>query len=161
VSRALKTAPTAVLTGARISPLHEFAATLALSYDLTVPAYAQHTGNLFLFRPCVLGHMGSSILEGKPRKQPLVFPYAASESDMLEISLPAEYPLDEAPKDVSYSYPFAEYKSETKASGHELHYSRTYERKDVRIPLEKLEDLKKLYSDITDDERGYAILRVP
>ena len=134
---------------------------MSLSYDLTVPAYAQHTGNLFLFRPCVLGHIGSSILEGKPRKQPLVFPYAASESDMLEISLPAEYPIDEVPKDVSYNYPFADYKSETKTSGHELHYSRTYERKDVRVPLEKLSDLKELYSDITDDERGYAILRVP
>jgi len=151
----------AVLTGARISPLREFTATLTLSYDLTVPAYAQHTGNLFLFRPCVSGREGSSILEGKPRKLPLVFPYAASESDMVDISLPAEYRIDEVPKDVSYTYPFADYKSATKTSGHELHYSRTYERKDVRIPLEKLSDLKKLYSDIRDDERGYAILRVP
>jgi transglutaminase-like putative cysteine protease len=151
----------AVLTGARTSPLHESAAIMTLSYDVTVPAYAQHTGNLFLFRRCVLGHKSSSILEGNPRKQPLVFPYAESESDMLEIALPAEYPIDEAPKDVSYSYPFADYKSETKTFGHELRYSRTYERRDVRIPLEKLGDLKHLYSDITDDERGYAILRVP
>ncbi len=89
----------AVLTGARISPLREFAATMSVSYDLTVPAYAQHTGGLFLFRPCVFGHIGSSILEGKPRKQPLVFPYAAAESDMLTISLPAEYPIDEVPKE--------------------------------------------------------------
>jgi transglutaminase-like putative cysteine protease len=151
----------AVLTGARTSPLHESAGIMTLSYDVTVPAYAQHTGNLFLFRRCVLGHKSSSILEGNPRKQPLVFPYAESESDMLEIALPAEYPIDEAPKDVSYSYPFADYKSETKTFGHELRYSRTYERRDVRIPLEKLGDLKHLYSDITDDERGYAILRVP
>jgi len=151
----------AVLTGARVSPLREYSATMTLSYDLTVPAYAQHTGNLFLFRPCVLGHKGSSILSGKPRKQPLVFPYAASETDMLEISLPAEYPIDEVPKDVSYNLPFADYKSEIKASGHELHYSRTYERKDVRIPIEKLGDMSELYSNIADDERGYAILRVP
>ena len=151
----------AVLTGARVSFLREFTATLTLSYDLTVPAYAQHTGNLFLFRPCVLGRDGSSVLQGKPRKLPLVFPYATSESDMVDIALPAEYPIDEVPKEVSYNYPFADYKSETKTSGHELHCSRTYERKDVRIPLEKLGDLKKLYSDITDDERGYAILRVP
>lgn len=151
----------AVLTGARISLLREFTATLTLSYDLTVPAYAQRTGNLFLFRPCVLGRAGSSVLQGKPRKLPLVFPYTTSESDMVDIALPAEYPIDEVPKEVRYKYPFADYKSETKTSGHELHYSRTYERKDVRIPLEKLDDLKKLYSDITDDERGYAILRVP
>jgi hypothetical protein len=134
---------------------------MTVSYDVTVPAYAQHTGNLFLFRPCVLGHKGSSILEGKPRQQPLVFPYAASERDVVEISLPAEYSIDEAPKDATYSFPFADYKTETKISAHELHYSRTYERKEVRIPIEKIEDLKKLYSDIADDERAYAILQVP
>jgi Transglutaminase-like superfamily len=151
----------AVLTGARISSLQDSAARMTLSYDLTVPAYAQHTGSLFVFQPCVLGHHGSTILEGKPRKQPLVFLHAASENDMVEISLPAEYPIEEVPNSVSYNYPFADYKTETKVVGHELHYSRTYERRDVRIPLEKLEDLKKLYSDIADDERGYAILRVP
>ena len=81
----------AVLTGAHVGGLHDSAAAMTVSYDVTVPAYAQHTGNLFLFRPCVLGHKGSSILEGKPRQQPLVFPYAASERDVVEISLPAEY----------------------------------------------------------------------
>jgi transglutaminase-like putative cysteine protease len=151
----------AVLTGARVGGLHDSAAAMTVSYDVTVPAYAQHTGNLFLFRPCVLGHKGSSILEGKPRQQPLVFSYAASERDVVEISLPAEYSIDEAPKDATYSFPFADYKSDTKISAHELHYSRTYERKEVRIPIEMLKDLKKLYSDIADDERAYAILQVP
>jgi hypothetical protein len=90
-----------------------------------------------------------------------VFSYAASERDVVEISLPAEYSIDEAPKDATYSFPFADYKSDTKISAHELHYSRTYERKEVRIPIEMLKDLKKLYSDIADDERAYAILQVP
>lgn len=65
------------------------------------------------------------------------------------------------PKSVKYEYLFAMYRSENKATLHELNYVRTYERKDVRIPLDKLNDLQKLYADIADDERGYAILRVP
>lgn len=151
----------AVLTGARISALHDSGPSMNVSYDMTVPAYAQHTGNLFLLRSCVLGHKGSSLLEGKPRKQPIVFPNAVSESDVLEISLPVEYSIDEVPRTVKYEYPFATYNSETTASDHELKYTRTYERNDIRIPMEKIGDLKKLYSDIADDERAYAILRVP
>jgi hypothetical protein len=151
----------AVLTGARISNLHDSGPAMTVSYDMTVPAYAQHTGNLFLFRSCALGHKGSTVLEGKARKQPVVFPSAISESDVVEISLPADYAIDEAPRGVKFEYPFATYKSETTASGHAIQYSRTYELKEIRIPLEKIGDLKKLYSDIADDERGYAILRVP
>jgi hypothetical protein len=151
----------AVLTGARISDLHDSGPAMTVSYDMTVPAYAQHAGNLFLFRSCTLGHKGSSMLEGKPRKQAVVFPNAISESDMVEISLPADYTIDELPKAVKFEYPFATYKSDTTASGHAIQYSRTYELKEIRIPLEKIGDLKRLYSDIADDERGYAILRVP
>ena len=151
----------AVLTGARISGLHDFGPSMTVTYDIIVPAYAQHTGNLFLFRSCLLGHKGGSLLEVKPRKQPIVFPNATSESDVLEVSLPAESSIDEVPEIVKYEFPFANYKSETTVSDHKLKYSRTYELKDIRIPLGKIEDLKKLYSGIADDERGYAILRLP
>jgi hypothetical protein len=151
----------AVLTGARISDLHDFGPAMTVSYDMKVPAYAQHTGNLFLFRSCALGHKGSSVLEGKPRKQPIVFPNAISETDVVDISLPADYTIDEVPRTVKYEYPFATYKSETTASGRVIQYRRTYELKEIRVPLDKIGDLKKLYSDIADDERGYAILRVP
>jgi hypothetical protein len=149
----------AVLTGASTSTLNKFEAAMTVKYELVAPAYAQRAGDLFLFRSCVLGRKGSSILEGKPRKQPLVFSYASSESDKVDISLPDGYGIDEIPKSVKYDYPFAAYRSETKVSSHELNYVRTYERKEVRIPVDKLNDMKKLYTDIADDERGYAVLR--
>jgi hypothetical protein len=149
----------AVLTGARIVGLRDSGPMMTVSYDMTVPEYAQHAGNLFLFRHCVLGHKGSSLLEGKPRKQSITFPNARSESDVLEISLPADYSIDELPKSVNYEFPFATYRSETATTGHDFHYTRTYEVKDIRIPLGKIDDLKKLYSDIADDERGYIVLR--
>ena len=77
---------------------------------------------------------------------------------MLEISLPPEYPIDELPKNVSSEYPFATYKSEITASGQQVQYSRTFELKEVRIPLDKMDDLKKFYSAIDADERSYVIL---
>jgi hypothetical protein len=42
-----------------------------------------------------------------------------------------------------------------------LHDTRTYELKDVRVPVERLEDLNKLFREIADDERAYTILKLP
>jgi hypothetical protein len=63
----------AVLTAAQISKLHEFEASMTVTYELIVPGYTQRSGNLLLFRSCVLGHKGSNVLDAKPRKQPLLW----------------------------------------------------------------------------------------
>jgi len=100
-------------------------------------------------------------MEGKPRMQPVVFSHALSESDVVDISFPAEYAMDELPKAVHFEHAFATYKSETQSGEHALHYIRTYELTDVRVPVEKLEDLKKFFRDVADDEYAYSILKVP
>jgi hypothetical protein len=81
------------------------------------------------------------------------------ESDVFNISFPDEYAIDELPQHVNYKYPFATYKSEARAAEHVLHYARTYELKDIRVPLEQLDDLKTLFRQIADDERAYTILK--
>lgn len=43
--------------------------------------------------------------------------------------------------------------------GNVLKYSRTYEVKDVHVPTEKLEDLKKFYRQVAADERASAVLK--
>ena len=151
----------AVLTRASISGLKDSTGSLYIKYDLTARAYAQQAGELFLFRSCALGRKSSDLLEGTARKQPVVFSHAASESDVFDISFPAEYAIDELPQPVKYEYPFATYKSELRASEHVLHYTRTYELRDVRVPVERMEDLKALFRQIADDERAYAILNSP
>jgi Domain of Unknown Function with PDB structure (DUF3857)/Transglutaminase-like superfamily len=151
----------AVLSGAAASDLKDFSGPLTLRYDFTAGAYAQHAGELFLFRPCALGRKGRDVLEGKPRKEPVVFSYATSESDVIDISLPAEYVIDEIPQTVKNDYPFGAYKSETHGTEHLLHYTRTYELKDVRVQVERLEDLKAFFREIADDERAHTILKLP
>ena len=149
----------AVLTHASLSGLEDFGGALAIEYGLMANAYAQHSGQLFLFRPCVLGRKSSDLLEGKARTQAVVFSDVTSESDVFDVSFPAEYTIDELPEPVRYEYRFATYKSELRAAEHALHYGRTYERKELRVPLEGVADLKTLYRRIADDERAYAILK--
>lgn len=151
----------AILTSATVSDLKELSPTFSLKYDFTVRAYAEHAGNLFLFRSCALGRKGRTLLEGTPRKQPVEFSHTASEGDVVDISFPTGYVLEEMPEAVEYEYPFATYKSEIRVAQHVLHYSRSYELKDVLVPVERMDDLKKFFREIFDDEHAYTIMKVP
>lgn len=149
----------AVLTGARISSLKDFNGSFGVSYDFTANAYAQRASNLFLFRTCVLGHKSRSVLEGKARIQPMVFSNTVLESDIVDISLPEDFSMDEVPQNVSYDYPFGAYKSEITVTEHNLRYARDYEIRDVRVPSASLEALKSFFRKIADDEQSYVIMK--
>jgi hypothetical protein len=57
-------------------------------------------------------------------------------------------------------YSFASYHSKTQVNGNVLHYTRTYEIKELSVPLEKVDDLKTLYRIIASDGRNNAVLTV-
>ncbi|HXM36714.1 MAG TPA: hypothetical protein VN920_16075, partial [Pyrinomonadaceae bacterium] len=72
---------------------------------------------------------------------------------------PPGYELDELPSPVDADYSFASYHSKTEVSGNVLKYTRTYEVKELSIPLAKMEELKKLNRIIAGDERTAAVLK--
>ena len=151
----------ASLTSAGVSDLNDNSDTISLKYEVSAPGYAQRLGSLFLFRSCALGRKASDLLETKPRKQPIEFAHAASESDTVTISLPSEYVIEEKPEPVKYDYGFASYKNDTTIAEHMIQCTRTYEVSDVRIPPERLPDLKRLYREIAADEGAYTVLKKP
>src|SRR2546430_7627391 len=76
-----------------------------------------------------------------------------------EIALPAGYEVDDLPPPVNADYSFASYHSKTEVNGNTLKYTRTFEVKELSVPLSKVEDLKKLYRIIASDERNTAVLK--
>jgi hypothetical protein len=60
---------------------------------------------------------------------------------------------------VDADYGFASYHSKTEVNGNTLKYTRTFEVKELSVPLGKVEDLKKLYRIIAGDERNTAVLK--
>jgi hypothetical protein len=81
------------------------------------------------------------------------------DADSFEITLPAGYVVDELPPSVNSEYSFASYHSKTEMDGNVLRYTRTFEIKELSVPVEKLDDLKKLYRAIANDERNIAMLK--
>lgn len=130
------------------------------NYSVVAQNYAKPAGNLLLVRPRFIGNKSSDLLETKePRKYPVEFEGPSRDTDIFEITLPAGYEVDDLPPPVNADYSFASYHSKTEVSGNTLKYTRTFEVKELSVPVSKVEDLKKLYRIIAGDERNTAVLR--
>lgn len=148
------------LNKASIGDLNLHERPLQYIYSLTADTYAKSAGDLVLLRPRIIGSKSSDLLEKKePRKYPVEFEGPRKDADSFEITLPAGYAVDELPPPVNSDYSFASYHSKTEMDGNVLRYTRTFEIKEVSVPVEKLQELKKLYRTIASDERNTAVLK--
>jgi hypothetical protein len=148
------------ITKATILNLNQTDQPFGYAYSFVAENYAKTAGNLLLVRPRVVGSRTSDILETKePRKFPVEMPGPERDVDTFEITLPVGYEVDDLPPPVNVDYSFASYHSKTEVNGNTLKYTRTFEVKELSVPLNKVEDLKKLYRVIAGDERNTAVLR--
>jgi len=152
--------PAFQITKASLVNLNQTDQPFGYQYSLTAQNYAKTAGNLLLVRPRVVGSNSSDLLETKePRKYPVEFDGPWKNSDTIEIAIPAGYEVDDLPPPVNADFSFASYHSKTEANGNSLKYTRTFELKELSVPVSKVEDLKKLYRIIAGDERNTAVLK--
>jgi len=129
-------------------------------YSFQVENYAKNAGNLLLVRPRVLGSKTRSLLETKEaRKFPIEFEGPVHDSDAFEIVLPPGYEVDDVPPPVDADFGFASYHSKTEVKGNVIGYTRSFEVKELSVPVSRAEELKKLYRIIASDERNTAVLK--
>jgi hypothetical protein len=148
------------ITKATVLNLNQTDQPFGYQYSLVAENYAKTAGNLLLVRPRVLGSKSSDILETKePRQFAVELPGPERDTDTFEIAIPAGYEVDDLPPPVSADYSFASYHSKTEVNGNTLKYTRTFEVKELSVPVSKAEDLKKLYRIIAGDERNTAVLK--
>jgi hypothetical protein len=102
----------------------------------------------------------SGILETKePRKYPVEFQGPQRDTDTFEIKIPAGYVVDDLPLPTDVDYSFGSYHSKIEAAGGTIRYTRTFEIKELSVPVSKADDLKKFYRIIASDERNTAVLK--
>jgi hypothetical protein len=148
------------VTNATITSLQDTRKPFEMNYSIAVQRYAKPAGELLLVRPRLIGVRGSGFLETKePRQLPVVFDGPRKDTDTFEITMPPGYEVDDLPAPVDLDYSFASYHSKTEAAGNKLKYTRTLEIKELSVPMEKMEDLKRFYRVIASDERNTAVLK--
>jgi hypothetical protein len=148
------------LTQATMGNLQDTSQPFLLDYSVIVQRYAKPAGDLLLVRPRLIGNKGSGLLETKePRELPVIFDGPRKDNDTFEITMPAGYEVDDLPPPVDVDYSFASYHSKTEASGDKLKYTRTFEIKELSVPMSKMDELRKFYRVIAGDERNTAVLK--
>jgi hypothetical protein len=130
------------------------------NYSFQSPNYAKTAGDLILVRPRVIGSKGLGFLETKePRKFPIELEEPARDTDTFEITIPAGYVVDDLPPAVDADYGFASYHSKTVVNGNIVDYTRTFEVKELTVPVNKAEELRKFFRIIAGDERNTVVLK--
>jgi hypothetical protein len=148
----------AQIESASLTNLDIPSADFGITYKFAAPGFAKPAGQLLLVRPRVLGRK-SAKPPAKDRKYPVEFEATALEKDTFEIGLPEGYRVDELPPPVSIEYPFAIYTSRTVSAAGSIRYERAYELKQIRVPVDRLEDLAELYRRIAADEHASVVLK--
>ncbi len=148
------------ITNATVANLKQTELPFQYKYTFTAPNYAKSAGNLLLVRPHVIGQAGTDLLEKKePRKFPVEFEGPEKDESTYEIALPAGYEVDDLPAAADADYSFGSYHSKIVTEGNVLKYTRTYEIKQLSVPVSQAEELKKFFRIIGNDERGTAVLK--
>ena len=148
------------ITNATVANLKQTELPFQYKYTFTAPNYAKSAGNLLLVRPHVIGQAGTDLLEKKePRKFPVEFEGPEKDESTYEIALPAGYEVDDLPAAADADYSFGSYHSKIVTEGNVLKYMRTYEIKQLSVPVSQAEELKKFFRIIGNDERGTAVLK--
>ena len=130
------------------------------NYSFESPNYAKNAGNLILVRPRVIGQKALGFLETKEaRKFPIEFEEPTRDTDSFEITIPPGYVVDDIPPTVDADYGFASYHSKTVVNGNVVDYTRTFELKELSVPVSRADDLKKFYRIIASDERNTVVLK--
>lgn len=148
-----------LLQEAGVQNLEQYDETLVLHYRFVADQYAKKIANLLMVRPRVLGQKAIDLLEEKERKYPVEFASTSTESDIVEITLPTGYRVDELPPPVDLVNDFVEYHSQTEVEGNTLRYRRTYVIKVVQVPTEHLGELKDFFRQVAADERHIVVLQ--
>ena len=104
-------------------------------YTFEAERYAKKAGGLLLVRPRPRDK-GEGILETeKPRQFAVQFDAPEKDEDRFEIALPPGYEVDELPPPVNSDFSFASYHSRTEAKGNAIVYTRTFEIKELSVPV--------------------------
>ena len=148
------------ITRASVTNLQLTDLPFGFDYSFQANNYAKNAGSLILVRPRVIGSKSNGLLETKePRNFPIEFEGPVRDTDSFEIVLPPGYEVDDVPPPVDADFGFASYHSKTEVKGNVIGYSRSFEVKELSVPVSKADELKRLYRIIASDERNTAVLK--
>ncbi len=148
------------LTHASVQNLNKTDQPFGFKYSFMAPNYAKTAGGLLLVRPRVLGVKALALATSKhPREYPFELSGMGLETDSFDITIPPGYSVDDLPEPADANYGFASYHAKTVVEGGSIHYRRSYEVKQVSVPVDQADKVKTFYQIVAGDERNMVVLK--
>jgi hypothetical protein len=148
------------ITHASVQNLNKTDQPFGFVYSFTAPNYAKNAGGLMLVRPRVLGVKALGLATTKhPREYPFELSGIGLETDSFDITIPPGYSVDDLPEPADADFSFASYHAKTVVEGGTIHYRRSYEVKQVSVPVDQADKVKTFYQIVAGDERNMVVLK--
>lgn len=126
--------------------------------DISVSNYATITGKRLFIIPNIMSRSYQKPAADSTRRYDIQLGTAYTETDTVEIRLPAGYEAEALPADVSLSTAFGTYKSTTKLADGKIYYYRCMEQSSGRFPAANYAELVKFYETIYKADRSRIVL---
>jgi hypothetical protein len=128
-------------------------------YTIEAQNYAKSADNLLILRPRILASDANLFLETKePRENPVEFDAPMRNTDVFEITVPPGYRAEELPEPVNLETDFVTYHSRIQVDDRTIRYTRSFEIKQLSVPVDKVEELRKFFRAVKNDENRSVVL---
>jgi hypothetical protein len=124
---------------------------LIVSYPVRVPHYAIVTGSRLVFPLAYFQHGVAPIFTGATREHVVYLPFESTEDDVLDLTLPPGFALEDASAPASFALPPAvEYRTSLAPApaGDRLTYRRTVSHGGMLFPATTYRLLKQAFDDL-------------
>jgi len=148
-----------VVSDLKIDNIDDLGSDVVVHYKFIAEHYAQHSGGLLFLRPRIVGQLEGFLDTSKPRHYSYQFTVPSLLNETVEITLPEGFRADELPPAVASVFPFGAYSSSTEVADNLLRYKREYRVSDTVVPVDRIGELRKLFTEIRNDEKNVATLR--
>jgi hypothetical protein len=143
----------------KIDNIDDLGSDVVVHYKFLAEHYAQQAGGLLFVRPRIVGQLEGSLDASKPRHYAYQFTVPSLLNETVEIALPEGFRAEELPPAVASVFPFGAYSSSTEVADNTLRYKREYRVSDTLVSVDRIGELKKLFTDIRNDEKNVATLK--
>ena len=142
--------------------LEEKDSSIYMEGDFTSEKFGTETGGK-LFLP-VNFTVQRNISQAFPKKQrdfPVLFDYEFSNTDEVSMHIPNQFEIEFVPPDILLDENFGFFESSYEIVDNKIYHKRAFQRKELFIPVEEYERLKKFYDRVAKEDNQKIILKIP
>lgn len=130
---------------------------ITATYKITADKYATISGKRLFIVPNILARSRKQYKTDSARKYPFVLDYSFRHIDTVNITIPAGYIVEAAPKPVTIANKFGKYEIHFSSEGNNIVCTRLFEQYEGTFPPESWNEYVKFYDDMFKADRSKMV----